>query len=114
MPLLSCFQKTNLKRYESKHLSERLHFFIKQRHKRKKNYDKEQSPDLKKTEMQVTTPGPKTVTISLQWQMQRTSTTMILQQAMDDRILKLSFSAFKQYLNFKHELLANFSKTVYF
>lgn len=63
--------------------------------------------------MQVTTPGPKTVTISLQWQMQRTSTTMILQQAMDDRILKLPFSTFKQYLNFKHKLLANFSKTIF-
>lgn len=80
----------------------------------KKKDDKEQSLDLKKIEMQVSTPGPKTVTVSLQWQMHWTSITMILQQAMDDRILKLSFSTFKQYLNFKHELLANFSKTVYF
>lgn len=42
--------------------------------------------------------------------MHRTWTTMILQQAMDDRILKLSGSIFKQY----HKLLINFSKIVYF
>lgn len=49
-----------------------------------------------KIEMQVTKPGPKTVTINLQWHMHRTSTTVILQQAIDDRILKLSCSTFKQ------------------
>lgn len=77
---------------------------------RKKKYDKDQSLDLKKIEMQVTKPGPKTVTIRWQWHMHRTWTTMILQQAMDDRILKLSGTTFKQH----QELLTNFNKTVYF
>lgn len=73
MPLLLCFQTRNLKRYKSKHLSERLLFFIKQWHvTEKKKYDKDQSLDLKKIEMQVTKPGPKTVTIRWQWHMHRT------------------------------------------